>query len=50
MITRDAYDTVTGFDENLPSLEDWDMWLRIAKKFEVGVVPDPLVLYKRINR
>ena len=31
------------FDENLKGSEDWDMWLRIAEKFEYDYVLKPLI-------
>lgn len=33
---------VGGFDEALGAAEDWDMWLRIAARFPVRNVPEPL--------
>lgn len=45
MISRKAIDAVGFFDEQLPSLEDRDMWFRIAKHYLVGIVPSPLVEY-----
>jgi glycosyltransferase involved in cell wall biosynthesis len=33
MILRSCFDVVGGFDENLRSVEDRDMWLRVATKF-----------------
>lgn len=35
MIKRSVLDDVGLFDEQL-AIEDWDMWLRIAKKYEIG--------------
>ncbi len=32
------------FDENLACLEDWELFLRIAKEFEVGFVAESLLL------
>jgi len=43
LIKREVFDTVGLFDEKLKFAEDWDMWLRIAKKFEVDFVPKVLV-------
>ena len=31
------------FDETLPRLQDWELFLRIAKHFEFRYVPEPLV-------
>jgi glycosyltransferase involved in cell wall biosynthesis len=34
---------VGQFDETLPRLQDWELFLRIAKHFEFRYVPEPLV-------
>ena len=46
MVTREALNSCGGFDETLISLEDWDLWLRISRKYQIGLVPEPLVVYK----
>jgi glycosyltransferase involved in cell wall biosynthesis len=33
-----------GFDENLPAAEDYDLWLRLTWRFEVGLVDEPLII------
>ena len=33
-----------GFDENLPAAEDYDLWLRLSWRYEVGLVPEPLII------
>jgi glycosyltransferase involved in cell wall biosynthesis len=33
-----------GFDETLPAAEDYDLWLRLTWRYEVGLVPEPLVI------
>lgn len=33
-----------AFDENLPAAEDYDLWLRLAWRYEVGLVKEPLVI------
>jgi glycosyltransferase involved in cell wall biosynthesis len=32
------------FDESLPACEDYDLWLRITWKYEVGFLPEPLTV------
>ena len=34
---------VGGFNEAMPSLEDWDLWLRVAARVRFAYVPEPLV-------
>ncbi len=32
-----------GFDASLPVVEDWDLWLRVAREFDAVYVDEPLV-------
>ena len=34
------------FDENLLALEDWDMWIRLGKKFSFKPIDEPLEVYR----
>jgi glycosyltransferase involved in cell wall biosynthesis len=43
---RKCVDEVGGFDENLRATEDRDLWLRIALKYEVALVPTVIALYR----
>jgi glycosyltransferase involved in cell wall biosynthesis len=45
---RRCLDEVGGFDETLPAYgcEDWDVWLRIARRHPITVVDDELTLYR----
>lgn len=44
MIKRNTLETVGNFDEN-SLIEDWDMWIRIAEKFPIGLVNKELAYY-----
>ncbi len=44
MIKRSTFEKVGLFDENSP-LEDWDMWIRIAEKFPIGLINKELAYY-----
>jgi len=46
MVRMLVFDEVGNFDENL-AVEDWDMWLRIAKRHRVGFVESPLAYYRQ---
>lgn len=46
---RDALEQVGGFDENLAHNEDYDLWLRIARRHPVAYIQEPLVRY-RLNK
>jgi glycosyltransferase involved in cell wall biosynthesis len=49
MIRRSCYDAVGTYDESLV-VEDWDMWLRIAKKFRIEYLDLPTVVYRQHGR
>ncbi len=44
MLRRRLFWAVGGFDEKLPACEDYDLWLRIAWRHEIGLLPEPLVV------
>lgn len=43
LLRRDVFDQVGGFDEALPRLQDWDLWLRLADVTRFLYMPEPLV-------
>ncbi|MEW6660288.1 MAG: glycosyltransferase [Thermodesulfobacteriota bacterium] len=44
VLHRRLLDAHGGFDEELPAAEDYDLWLRLAWRYEVGLIPEPLVI------
>ena len=42
-VRKDILEATGEFDENLPSREDWDMWIRVSKLAKVACVPECLV-------
>lgn len=43
LIKRSVFSETGLFDEDLRACEDWDMWMRIAKKYQFDFISDPLV-------
>lgn len=43
MLRRSVIDQVGLFDESLPACEDYDMWLRVAHRYPVHFIPQPLI-------
>lgn len=43
MMRREVYDDVGGFDEQLRTAEDLEFHLRVARRWQIGVVAEPLV-------
>lgn len=46
IIKRRCFDSVGFFDETLRSVEDRDMWLRLAAKFSVGGIDSPCAMHR----
>ncbi len=46
MIRRDLFEKLNGFDLNLLTSADWDIFFRAATESEVGFVPDVLLKYR----
>lgn len=45
LITRECLDRVGLFDTSLPECEEYDLWLRIAHRYPVGFINEPLTVY-----
>ena len=45
LIKRKCFEKAGLFDENLPSCQDWEMWIRIAKGHQFDFIENPLVRY-----
>ena len=46
LVRRDVFDDVGYFDERLTNGEDWEFCLRVARKYKIGFVAEPLVNYR----
>jgi len=44
IIHQKVFNDVGVFDESLPVCEDYDLWLRIALKYEIGLLPEKLIV------
>ncbi|MCD7811600.1 MAG: glycosyltransferase [Ruminococcus sp.] len=45
IILKKAFEECNGFDETLQSVQDSDLWIRIAKKYKIKYIDVPLVNY-----
>lgn len=52
MVARRCLERVGLFDETLPTFgcEDWDLWMRIARAYDVVCLRQSLILYRRHER
>ncbi|MFN3414390.1 MAG: glycosyltransferase, partial [Thermoanaerobaculum sp.] len=46
LVDRSVLLDVGGFDESLPYLEDWDMWLRLAECHDFAFCPEVTSIYR----
>ena len=46
MIRKNVYEVVGAYDESL-FVEDYDMWLRIADKYQIGFLDEYLAYYRK---
>lgn len=44
MVRKECFDRVGGFDETLPTANDYDLWVRISKHFRMIYLPEPMVI------
>jgi glycosyltransferase involved in cell wall biosynthesis len=49
MLRRQVFTAVGGFDESLPTHEDWDLIIRIVQRFRIEVIDEPLLKLRRHN-
>ena len=45
MIKKDVFNNVGGFKEGLPSCQDWDFYLNVAKENVIEKIDEPLLKY-----
>lgn len=48
MVRRACFDNVGLFNPSLRSIEDWDMWIRIATRYPFAVIKEPLAYYRQL--
>ena len=45
-VKKEILEAINGFDENIPSGEDWDIWIRLMKEgCNFGYIDEPLTRY-----
>ncbi|MGQ9611024.1 MAG: glycosyltransferase family 2 protein [bacterium] len=50
LVKKECFERVGLFDEKLKAAEDWDMWLRIIKHYDIRFVDKPMVKIRIHNR
>jgi len=44
MIRKNLFDAVGVFDEQMPACEDYDLWLRVSRRYPVFLIDEPLII------
>jgi hypothetical protein len=46
LVRRECHDQVGLYDPRLGHVGDWDLWLRLATRYSVGYIAEPLIAYR----
>ena len=46
VVRRSAIDAVGGLFHEATPADDWDLWLRIAERYPIAVLPEPMSIYR----
>ncbi len=46
LVRREVFERCGGFDEKLPSAQDWDMWIRASRQFHFDHIADVLAMVR----
>lgn len=49
MLRREVFRQCGAYDESLPYSEDWDLWLRISRKYRFNKLKNVSVLYRQVE-
>ena len=44
VIHRSVFDDIGHFDQTLPACEDYDLWLRLAARYQVALLAEPMII------
>jgi len=44
LIRKRLFEKIGNFDESLPACEDYDLWIRMAARYQVGFIPELLIV------
>ena len=46
LVTRKAFVAVGGFDVEMSAMQDWDLWLRLARQYGIQTIKKKIILYR----
>jgi GT2 family glycosyltransferase len=48
LVKKECFEALGGFDERLTALEEWDLWIRLSKRYRFLYVDEPLVIWHSV--
>jgi hypothetical protein len=49
MVRRSCFEQAGVFDPKADTVEDWDVWMRVAKFYPIAVLPEVLAHYRQVE-
>lgn len=49
LIRKRALDEVGGFDSSFIAADEWDLYIRLAARYEFVLIPEPQILYRELE-
>ncbi len=49
MVRRSCFEQTGGFDAQADTVEDWDLWMRVARFYPIVGLPDVLAHYRQVE-
>lgn len=46
VVRRECFESCGGFDESLVLAQDWDLWLRLSRRWRIALLPAALTIYR----
>jgi len=46
VLKKSAFEDVDGFDPDMKSMQDWDLWIRLSRQFPINIIVEPHILYR----
>lgn len=46
VLRRDTFEQAGRFDPDMPAMQDWDLWLRVAQATPIRAIKDEIILYE----
>lgn len=49
LVRKEVFQQAGGFDQEMPSMQDWDLWLRLCRTTTIRRIPKALIVYDDVH-